>query len=438
MSLQQRIAGWYFAGPMPFIARSIYPLELRAWATFSIGLGVVEGGVVGVVAKNVFAGSVSEILLNQAVAIVAGAPAFANILSFLWARYGRGREKVGVMRFFMLLTALSMAAITFAPVNGTGLLMFVIGVLGARLFWAGIVTVRSSVWRSNYSRNIRGSFTARITVAASLIMAVVGALTGWLLDHDANSFRYVYPVAAVAILTARYFYGRVRVRNQRAQLLAEQATASHASGRPGLLAILRDDEDYRRYLTCMFVFGSGNLMVMAQMIIVVNELFDITRMQQMLVTSSIPFLAMPLTLPIWARWFDTVRIVHYRSVQSWTFVIAIAVLLLGTLLHNIAIVYVGAAIIGAGLAGGNLGWSLGHNDFASDDRATEYMGLHLTLTGIRGMVAPVVGVGIYQFLQSVEPGLGAYSLIVPLCLSTTGALGFVYMRIEMSRRDLAE
>lgn len=434
MLSRQRIARWYFAGPMPFVARSIYPLELRAWATFSIGLGVLEGGVVGVLAKNVFAGSVSDIVLNQAVAIVAGAPAFANILSFLWARYGRGREKVRVLRRFMLLAALSMAAITFAPINGAGLVMFVLGVIGARLFWAGIVTVRSSVWRSNYSRSIRGSFTARITVAASLIMAGVGAITGWLLDYDTNSFRYVYPCAAVAMLASRYFYGRVRVRNQRSLLVAERATSSRASGRPGLLAILRDDADYRRYLMCMFVFGSGNLMVMAQIIIVVTELFDISRMQQMLITSSVPFLAMPLTLPLWARWFDTVRIVHYRSVQSWTFVIAIAVLFVGSVMNSVGIVYVGAAIIGAGLAGGSLGWSLGHNDFASDDRATEYMSLHLTLTGIRGLAAPIIGVNFYQFLQSIQPGSGAYSLLLPLFLSTSGALGFVFMRREMARR----
>ena len=430
----KRITAWYFGGRMPFVARSIYPLELRAWATFSVGLGAVEGGVVGVLVKNVFAGSVNDILLNQAVAIVAGAPAFANILSFLWARYGRGKDKVSVLRIFMLLSAISLASISLAPVNGIGLVMFVLGVLGTRLFWAGIVTVRSAVWRSNYSRNIRGSFTARITVAASLIMAAIGVLAGWVLDHNMAAFRYIYPGAALAMLCGRYFYGRVRVRKQRALLLAETASEGPTGGRRGMLSILRDDRDYRRYMICMFVFGSGNLMVLSQMIIVVTELFDISRVQQMLITSSIPFLAMPLTLPLWARWFDTVGIVHYRSVQSWTFVAAIVVLALGSIQQQLPLVYVGAVIIGAGLAGGNLGWALGHNDFASDDRATEYMGLHLTLTGIRGFVAPVTGIAFYQFLQGFRPDLAAYSLLLPLLLTTSGALGFVAMRRELERR----
>jgi len=170
---------WFFSARMPFVARALYGRELRAWTLFSLGLGAVEGGVVGVIAKNAFAGAVGDVALNQSVALVAGAPAFANILSFLWAGMASGRDKVRVLTALKLAAGLSLVAIALAPINGWGLALFVAGVIGARLFWSGIVTVRSAIWRANYPRHVRGNFTARVTVLAALGMATTGGAFGF-------------------------------------------------------------------------------------------------------------------------------------------------------------------------------------------------------------------------------------------------------------------
>ncbi len=421
---------WYFSARMPFVARALYGRELRAWTLFSVGLGAVEGGVVGVIAKNAFEGAVGDLVLNQCVAIVAGAPAFANILSFMWAGMASGRDKVRVLTALKLAAGLSLAAIAVAPINGWGLAIFVAGVIGARLFWSGIVTVRSAIWRANYPRHVRGNFTARVTVLAALGMALTGIVTGLLLDHDPLAFRYVYPVAALAMFGGMAMYARVRVRGHRRLLAAERAeqAGSGRRRRTDLFGILRTDHDYRRYLTWMFVFGSGNLMIVAQLVVILNEQLGLSRLQQMLITSSIPFAVIPLSIPLWARYFDRVHIVRYRAVQSWSFVAAMTAFLVGVFTREPAVLWLGAALLGTGYAGGRLGWNLGHNDFASDARATEYMGLHVTLTGVRGMVAPLTGVAAYQVLQGLGDGLGVYALFLPLALTTTGALGFVRLR----------
>ena len=70
---------------MPVLSRLHYRRELVAWFFLPIMLGSIEGGVVGVLAKNLFSGQVEARVLNLAVAILTGAPAFANISSFLWA-----------------------------------------------------------------------------------------------------------------------------------------------------------------------------------------------------------------------------------------------------------------------------------------------------------------------------------------------------------------
>ena len=70
---------------MPFMTRASYPREMRAWSLLAMAIGAVEGGVVGVLVKNLFAGQVPDVWLNTAVGLASGAPALANILSFYFA-----------------------------------------------------------------------------------------------------------------------------------------------------------------------------------------------------------------------------------------------------------------------------------------------------------------------------------------------------------------
>ena len=60
------------------------------------------------------------------------------------------------------------------------------------------------------------------------------------------------------------------------------------------------------------------------------------------------------------------------------------------------LLWAGSVLLGVAYAGSNLGWNLGHNDFASVGRAQHYMGVHVTLTGVRGAIGPPVGILIYN------------------------------------------
>ena len=63
------------------------------------------------------------------------------------------------------------------------------------------------------------------------------------------------------------------------------------------------------------------------------------------------------------------------------------------------LLWVGAVLFGIATAGANLGWNLGHNDFASLGKVQQYMGVNVTLTGMRGLIAPPLGVLVYDRLE---------------------------------------
>jgi len=62
---------------------------------------------------------------------------------------------------------------------------------------------------------------------------------------------------------------------------------------------------------------------------------------------------------------------------------------------GLMIIALAQVIIGVSNGGGNLAWNLGHNDFAPPDRAADYMGVHVMLTGLRGCIAPFLGSWLY-------------------------------------------
>ena len=84
-----------------------------------------------------------------------------------------------------------------------------------------------------------------------------------------------------------------------------------------------------------------------------------------------------------------------------------------------------------------LGWNLGHLDFASPARAAQYMGTHVTLTGMRGLIAPLLGVWLYQGLETIKPGYGIYVLVLPLFLATVASYGFVRMSRDLRAEQSA-
>ena len=54
-----------------------------------------------------------------------------------------------------------------------------------------------------------------------------------------------------------------------------------------------------------------------------------------------------------------------------------------------------AVLRGLCFAGGSIAWNLGHLHFARADDAEAYMGIHVSLTGLRGLVMPAVGMVLW-------------------------------------------
>jgi hypothetical protein len=88
--------------------------------------------------------------------------------------------------------------------------------------------------------------------------------------------------------------------------------------------------------------------------------------------------------------------------------------------------------MGVARGGGSLAWQLGHNDFARPDQLSAYMGIHVTLTGVRGAIAPVLGMLLYTNWGGIT-GYGAWVFVAAAMICGLSGLGFNQLFRQMKR-----
>ncbi len=419
------------------MSRANYRRELVGAALFPLALAAVEGSVVAVVVKKGYEGSVPPTVLALVIGLLAAAPEMANITSFFWAALSHGKRKMRFLTALQGVVVAMVAVIAMAPRTLTGLIVLALAVVTARVCMAGVFMLRATMWGTNYERRHRARITGKFSTVQVTVIAVAALLIGYTQDLSHAWFRWILLGMSVLGAAGVAAYARVRLRGQRG--LIRQEANGNEHDRPTLnplspVRVLRQDPDYARFMLSMFILGTGNLMLTAPLTLTLSDEFGLGSLGCMIVASSLPYLTIPVAIPFWSRLLSRRHIVGFRAVHSWVFVASQSVILVAAATRTLELMYVGAVLQGVGFAGGSLAWNLGHLDFAPPHKSAQYMGVHVTLNGIRGIIAPFLAVGIYEALRHWRPGAEhlVFALSVALCI--VGAAGFVRLSRRMETR----
>ncbi|HKC50051.1 MAG TPA: MFS transporter [Myxococcota bacterium] len=410
-----------------------YRLERLTDAFFSAGLALMEGGFIGVIADKLF--HVHPAVL----ALVTAAPMFGNLSSSFWARLAHGRRRVPWTASLMAAFAACIAGIALIPEGAFGAAAMVTLLIASRLLLGGIITLRSIVWTLNYPREARGRVIARLSIISTLSLAAASWIGAQILNANPQSFRLVYVGGAFCAALGVLAFSRVPLLGE-ADHLAQEQRASHGGG--SVLALLRGDPLYASFLGWQMLSGISNMMVEAPVLYLVSRQMGASYAESIAVTTVIPLVLSVLTTPFWALYLDRVHVSAFRAMHAWSFSLSQMLLWAGAATQSLLIVLLARMVLGSARAGGGLAWNLGHNDFAPPDRVGIYMGVHVTLTGMRGAVAPFLGMALYLG-WAAHPLPGGVSLpawdglgegLMPLAalMSAVSALGFRSLQRRIS------
>jgi hypothetical protein len=455
----------------PYMVRRNYAYELKSSATFPLAAALGEGTFAGVVASKYF--QAGPLLI----AVITAAPMFGNILALLWSELAETRPKVRFINGLQVALVVVTAAVGLTwflapPYAG---LAFAGLIIAARVLASGIITLRSAVWRMNYPRALRAQIIGRINGLYNTVLAAMVLLAAFALNAEPAVYAILYPVVAVISLLGVLQFSRIRVRGEgqllrRARLIptasecppgdagqhavpsyataARDRLAGSAVARLGLrirdaFAVLAEDRAFRAYQFWQFVLGSSFMMMFPSLIdMVSSEMTDPSSQYVLavLVVQFVPMVTSVIFLQVWAPVFDRTDILSFRVYVGVAALTAHTLILSGAVLNLLPLVAVGMFAVGVSFGGGQLAWQLGQNAFASKDDIGRYMGLHVMLTGLRGMFMPFLGVLLYKGLSWLVPSAGPdtasggrWVFAVSVLLAATALVGYWRMR-----RDFAE
>jgi hypothetical protein len=276
---------------------------------------------------------------------------------------------------------------------------------------------------------MRARITGRININTSVVLAITGLGIGWLLGRDGPWWRLAIAAGAVLGLAGAAAFSKFRVRREADLLEAERIRVEQGArfGLAGMREVMARDPAFRDYQLAMSMFGAGMLTLTPLMVVCQNDVLSLPALWQVLVTTAIPVLVVPFAVQPWAAYLDSHRVLAFRAVHGKVAVAASALLMAAVLFREPWLLLPGALLMGVSTAAGSLGWSLGHNDFAPRGEETRYMALHVTLTGVRGLVTPPLAIGLYHVLDAWRAGLGPLALLLPFSLIVAGARRFTLM-----------
>ncbi|MFK7790171.1 MAG: MFS transporter [Phycisphaeraceae bacterium] len=469
--------------------RRAYARELTGELSFTFPLAMLQAGVISVIGTLLFG------VGPMGVATITAAPMFANATSTIWAKLANGRRKAVTVAVLQSLFLVLVAMMALLPIQASSATLFVALYVVTRCFIAGVTTIRTVIWRANYPRHNRSRITGRLMLLNTCMLALLPLIAGKLFDannrddaaeldpqlvteatgtaesintvvgFDPLLFKAVYLAAALVGIVGVISYAGLRVRRERT-LLKEERNAALAindratpTTRVSSLHILRTDHHFRSYMVWQFFAGvatmAGNTVIIAFITQQLSQLPDDWTLGSsslglgrflvgFILTEAAVQLFVALSIPFWANYLDKVHVTRFRTRHglTWIFTQATAFIAVFAATQGIGFEWLLLLIliprIGQGLlfGGGRLAWQLGHHDFADRHVAATYMAIHQTLTGVRGFLAPFLGILLYAGFKEFNllginlpawSGIGYWVFAITLAFAIIGWLGFIML-----------
>ena len=285
-----------------------------------------------------------------------------NIIVFCWL----------VGRSLFLLTAF---------VTGAVQLMAIGVVFG--LLEAFVVPAYTRVIQKIYPESGRGKVMSTVRMGRVSVILLVTPLAGWALDRV--GYQVLFPIGALFGILATYLFTRIDL--DEGELPPRQTKAFS-----DLWQIVRGDRNFAIYLLSYSLFGLGGLLSW--------PLFPVVQVDRLQLSySEIGLLGLVesitwfLSYLLWGRTIDKRGgLFVVRAISA----ISIVTPLTYMSAQSLWMLMPSAIARGLGMAGFELGRISAGIQLADPERVTEYAAIQSTVVGLRGMVAPVITVGLLR------------------------------------------
>lgn len=304
------------------------------------------------------------------------------------------------------ITIISVVGMSVAAVAET-LLVYVAGCMVAAFCAAASIPLITQIYQDNYPKARRGSLFSRTVMVRVSTAAGFAWLAGNYLAGDLGDYPKLMLVFASAL--ALVAFSLWRIPSMRLKRTASRNPLN-------ALRHVKRDAVFRRALISFMFMGFANLMMLPLRVdYIANPVYGHAYSPEMvaILTGMTTSVAHLLLSWFWGRLFDRLNFFLLRILLNLVFVAAIASYFL---IGSLPGFFLGSALFGAAMAGGNVAWSLYVTKLAPPGLVAEYMAAHTFTTGLRGVAAPITAFYVVTLIPVSSLAWVAILLIGVACL----------------------
>lgn len=334
-------------------------------------------------------------------ALIAAAPFMGMFLSMVLLHYASltnwKKSTWGAIPSFITGGCLFIAAWV------QSLTLFACLVIAAYICRSSLLPFITEIYSDNYPSNRRGAFFSKPLLLSVGIAALSGYIGSWFLELNINNYHWIFTFFGFcAIAKALAIYS----------MPSEPVVDSPHTNPFGNMKYIIQDKSFGYVLLTWFIMGFANLWTLPLRV-------DYVTAPEWGIEGSAVFVAMIITIipetvrmvliPFWASLFDKMNFVILRMILNLFFGLGV---LLFFVTSNPWVIGLGSALIGAAFAGGSIAWNLWVTKYAPPGKSGAYMSVHVSLTGIRGTIGPILGYWTVNLIGAQNIGILSFAMML--------------------------
>ncbi|NMD13059.1 MAG: multidrug efflux MFS transporter, partial [Candidatus Cloacimonetes bacterium] len=229
---------------------------------------------------------------------------------------------------------------------------------------------------------------------------------GRLLDIREQSFRWILVATGICGFISSALLANVRIQHTIREKICGQGSWKEALLEPitGAFRLLKEDKAFAAFERSFSLYGMGFIMMQPIIPIYLVDKLQLSYTNNFLAKGILSQMGLLLLAPMLGKLHDRTHPFRFISVFFGLLVIfpllfVVSSLWQGQSLMPVLLVFLAYLIFGIAMAGVNISWSMGSIFFAGERDASIYQSLHVTLTGVRGLIAPVLGYAMLKIFS---------------------------------------
>jgi MFS family permease len=319
----------------------------------------------------------------------------SNFFSIWWGRvFEKSCHKSRMLLIVGIVGRLSLVyAIWLATMNEYLVLL-------ALLFSANSILIPAQ--NSIYQRNINVSRRAKVfgytTSVSQLISVGVTFAAGRMLDLNEQTFRWVLVATGLCGFMHAAFLSFIRIQEPITKKVCEKVNWRETAVAPikRTLTLLKENKQFAAFERSFSIYGMGFIMMQPIIPIYLVDRLQLSYTTNFLAKGILSQVGLLLLSPMIGKIHDRMHPFRFISgsfaiLMFFPLLIVVSSLWQGSAVMPTVLVFIAYAVFGVAMAAVNMAWNMSSIFFAGKDDASMYQSVHVTMTGIRGLIAPVLG-----------------------------------------------